>query len=257
MDRYHLRPLIFSGEVDVEQFITEFSDVAAICRWPNQVTMIQLWLCLTGLAKPYGLGQDVGDIFEALRARIGLTARDARGQLKGLKRNLKTNLREHLTVVKRLAQVATGDFLADSRQSLAPDAFLQSINNLGLKQHLLVAKVETMERALRFGNAYFQAGSTCRSGTTIQQVGADDDMSTSAAKTAVHVATAAAKKPTSLTSSLVQELLTKIRQLRQQSTVEKPQGSSTAVDDRQHPVCWGCGSGGTSYEVASMVERDS
>jgi len=29
-DRYHLRAPIFSGE-DVEQFITEFSDVAAIC----------------------------------------------------------------------------------------------------------------------------------------------------------------------------------------------------------------------------------
>jgi len=31
MDRYHLRAPIFSGE-DVEQFITEFSEVAAICR---------------------------------------------------------------------------------------------------------------------------------------------------------------------------------------------------------------------------------
>jgi len=31
MDRYHLRALIFSGEEDVEQFITEFSDVTAIC----------------------------------------------------------------------------------------------------------------------------------------------------------------------------------------------------------------------------------
>jgi len=30
MDRYHLLAPIFSGEEDVEQFITEFSDVAAI-----------------------------------------------------------------------------------------------------------------------------------------------------------------------------------------------------------------------------------
>jgi len=28
--RYHLQALAFSGEEDVEQFITEFSDVAAI-----------------------------------------------------------------------------------------------------------------------------------------------------------------------------------------------------------------------------------
>jgi len=232
MDRYHLRAPIFSGEEDVEQFITEVSDVAAICRWPNRVTLIQLRLCLKGPAKPYRIGRDVGDIFKALRARFGLTTRDARVQLQGLRRNPKTNLREHATVVERLAQVAYGDLPADSRQSLALDASLQSINNLRLKQHLLVAEVETMKRALRLGNAYFQADSTCRPGTTIQQVGADDDMSTSPAKTAVHVATAAAEEPISLTTSLVRELLAKIKQLRQQSTVERPRGSSTDVDDR-------------------------
>jgi len=166
-------------------------------------------------------------------------------QLQSLRRNPKTNLREHATVVERLAQVAYGDLPADSRQSLALDAFLQSINNLGLKQHLLVAEVETMERALRLGNAYFQADSTCRPGTTIQQVGADDDVSTSPAKTAVHVATAAAEEPTNLTTSLVRELLAEIRQLRQQSTVDRPRGSPTNVDDRRRPrLCWGCGSGG-------------
>ena len=229
----------------MEHFITEFSDVAAICRWPARVTLIQLRLCLTGPAKPYGIGQNVDDILEALRARFGLTARDARVQLQSLRRNLNTNLREHATVVERLAQVAYGDLPADSRQSLALDAFLQSINNLGLKQHLLVAEVETMERALRLGNAYFQADSTCRPGMTIQQVGADDDVLTSPAKTAVHVATAAAEKPNNLTTSLVRELLAEIRQLRQQSTVEKPRGSPTNVDDRRRPsVCWGCGSGG-------------
>jgi len=169
-------------------------------------------------------------------------------QLQSLKRNPKTNLREHATVVERLAQVAYGDLPVNSRQSLALDAFLQSINNLGLKQHLLVAEVETMERALRPWNAYFQADSTCRPGTTIQQVGADDDVSTSPEKTAVHVAMAAAKEPINLTTNLVQELLAEIRQLRQQSTVERPRGLPTDVDDRRRPVCWGCGSGGHSIQ---------
>jgi len=229
----------------VEQFITEFSDVAAICRWPPRVTLIQLRLCLTGPAKPYEIGQDVDDILEALRARFGLTARDARVQLQSLRRNPKTNLREHATVVERLAQVAFGDLPADSRQSLALDAFFQLINNLGLKQHLLVAEVETMERSLRLGSAYFQAGSTCRPGTTAQQVGADDKVSTSPAKIAVHVAKATADEPTDLTMSLVRELLAEIKQLRQQSTVERPRGLPTDVDERRRPrVCWGCGSGG-------------
>jgi len=64
IDRYHLPASIFSGEEDAEQFITEISDVAAIWRWPNRVTLIQLWLCLTGPAKPHGINQGVGDIFQ-------------------------------------------------------------------------------------------------------------------------------------------------------------------------------------------------
>jgi len=105
LDKYHLWAPIFSGEEDVEQFIAEFSDVAAICRWPARVTLIQLRLCLTGSAKPYGIGQDVGDIFDALRAWFGLTARDAHIQPRGLRRDPKTTLQEHATVVERLAQV--------------------------------------------------------------------------------------------------------------------------------------------------------
>jgi len=85
-----------------------------------------------GAGQPYGIGQDVGDIFEALKARFGLTAGDAHVQLQGLRRNPKTTLREHVTVVERLAQVAYGDLHTNGRQSLALDAFLQSINNLGL-----------------------------------------------------------------------------------------------------------------------------
>jgi len=102
---------------------------------------------------------------------------------------------------------------------LALDAFLQSVNNMGLKRHLLVAKVETMERAFRLGNAYFQADSTCRPGVAVRQFEADD-VSLSSAASAVHVAAAAADESTGLTTSLAQKLLPKIRHLRRQSAVE-------------------------------------
>jgi len=90
INRYHLQAPAFSGE-DVQQFITKFSDVAAIFRWPVKVTLIQLWLCLTGAAKPYDIDQDVGDIFAALRAIFGLTARDVCVQLQGLRKDPKTS----------------------------------------------------------------------------------------------------------------------------------------------------------------------
>jgi len=75
---------------------------------------------------------------------------------------------------------------------------------MGLKRHLLVAEVETMERALRLRNAYFQANSMCRPGTTVQKVEADDNnVSPLSAMVAVHVATAAANEPTGFTTDLV------------------------------------------------------
>jgi len=154
------------------------------------------------------------------------------------------DLGEILRLLEWLAQVAYGDLPAYGRQSLALDAFLQLINNLSLKQHLLVAEVEMMERALRLGNTYFQADSTCRPRATVQQVEVDDDVSTSSTKSAVHVAVAAADELTSLTTSLVRELLAKIRHVRQQSTAERPTRLPTAVIGRRTPVCWGCGGGG-------------
>jgi len=237
MDRHYLWAPTFSGEKDVVQFIAECSHIAAISRWPARVTLIQLRLYRTKAAKPCGIGQDVGDIFNALRARFGLTAQDTRVQLQGLWRNPKTSLREHATVVEWLAQAAYSDLPAEGRQSSALDAFLQSVNNMGLKTHLLVVEVDTMKRALRLGNAYFQAVGACQPGVTAQQVEANGRVSLLSVAAAVHVATAAANKPTDLTMSLVRELLDKIRRLRQEPAVERPARSPTTAVGRRSSVC--------------------
>jgi len=76
--RYHLKAPVFTGREDVEQFIQEISDVAAVTQWPPHVALIQLRLALTDKAKPYGLGPDVDGIFATLRARFGISTIDAR-----------------------------------------------------------------------------------------------------------------------------------------------------------------------------------
>jgi len=103
MDRYHLRAPNFCREGVVEQFIAEFSNVAAICRWPTRVILIQLQLCLTGMAKPDSVGPNFNSIFETLRAQFVLTARDSHVKLQGLRRGPETLLREHATVTELLA----------------------------------------------------------------------------------------------------------------------------------------------------------
>jgi len=39
-DRYCLKPPIFGGDSDVEQFIREFEDVATIAEWPAPVRIL-------------------------------------------------------------------------------------------------------------------------------------------------------------------------------------------------------------------------
>jgi len=114
---------------------------------------------------------------------------------------------------------------------------------MGFKRHLLVDEVDTMERALQLGNAYFQADGACWPGVTAQQVEADNEVSPSSAAAAVHVATAAADESTSLTMSMVLELLAEIRRLRHEPAVERLARSPTTAIGRRGPVCWGCGSG--------------
>ena len=101
-DRYRLRPPIFGGDGDVEQFIREFEEVATLAEWPAPVRILQLRTCLTGQAKSYALGPDVGHIFQALRSRFGLTARAARDRLRTIRRDRKTSLQDHANAIKAL-----------------------------------------------------------------------------------------------------------------------------------------------------------
>jgi len=65
MDRYHLLAPTFCREKDVEQFIAEFSDVAAICRCHSDIAAVMSDKNSQTLR--YQLS-----IFEALRDWFGL-----------------------------------------------------------------------------------------------------------------------------------------------------------------------------------------
>jgi len=94
------------------------------------------------------VGPNRDHIFEALRGRFGFTVQDARARLQGLRREPRVSPQDHANEVERLAQVAYGNVDLKSCQSLAFDAFLQSLNNLGLQRYLLAAEVGTVDAAL-------------------------------------------------------------------------------------------------------------
>jgi len=71
---YRLKVPTFTGEGDLEYFIKWFKKTMEFARWPPRMALTKLRLALTGKAKPYGMGTDVGGIFASLRARFGISA---------------------------------------------------------------------------------------------------------------------------------------------------------------------------------------
>jgi len=140
-DRYRLKALAFTGEEAVEQFIQEFQEVIEIAQWPPRVALLKLRMALRDKATPYGTGPDIDGIFASLRARYGIYAIDTRARLQRLRRDFHATLQEHATMVMRLAQIAFRNLPRANRERYTYDAFVQSINDLGLHHQFLARGV--------------------------------------------------------------------------------------------------------------------
>ena len=169
-DRYRLEAPTFTGEEEVEQFIQEFQEVLEIAQWPPRVALLKLRMALRDKAKPYGTGPDIDGIFASLRARFGISAIDARARLQRLRRDPHTTLQEHATTVMKLAQIAFRDLPQVHRERYTFDAFVQSINDLGLHHQLQARGVTTVEGALTVGEAYLLANHMHRNRVASRQV---------------------------------------------------------------------------------------
>jgi len=116
------------------------------------------------------VGPDIDGIFASLQARFGISAIDAWGRLQWLRRDPHTPLQEHATTVMRLAQIAFRDLPQANRERYTYDAFVQSINDLGLHHQFLARGVTTIEGALAEGEAYLLASHMHRNRVASRQV---------------------------------------------------------------------------------------
>ena len=118
--------------------------------------VLQLRECLKGSARDLGRGETCGAIFAALRLRYGITPKEARRQLLGLRKNSQITLQEHSSQVERLADVAHRDLPEEAKLQMTLEAFTSTLAHLGLQRHLLLAETPTLEAAVRAGNEYLQ-----------------------------------------------------------------------------------------------------
>ena len=144
----------FDGTGDVLYFINRFEDVREANEWPNEVTRLHLRAALRDAATDCGQADTVDRIYAALRARFGVTARDAWNKLANLRRDYETSLEEHSTEISRLVDVAHEELPYEYRRRMALETFLKTLENPYLQCHLWTVLPGTMDEAVQAGNAY-------------------------------------------------------------------------------------------------------
>lgn len=146
----------FEGKGDIEYFIRRFEEVANANDWRPGAALLHLREALKDEAQDCGRAGTIPAIFTALRARYGLTPREARSRISALKRDSQTSLQEHATEVERLVGVAYADLPQGYQNRMVLDTFCGTIGNSYLQRHLLAVDTETVEDAVRAGNEYLQ-----------------------------------------------------------------------------------------------------
>lgn len=150
------RAPVFDGTGDVELFIGHFEDVAEANQWNPHATLLHLRGSLTDEAKDCSRPRQADQIFAELRARFGITPREARTRVNGLKKDYGVTLHAHAVEVTRLVSIAYRELPEAMRDELALESFCSTLGNVRLQRHLLAVHTPTIADAVRAGNEFLQ-----------------------------------------------------------------------------------------------------
>ena len=209
----------FDGESDVELFIQHFTEVAMANRWTEMATLLHLREALQGGAKEYGRSPTIEAIFTALRGRYGVSIREARSRLSGLRKEARRSLHDHAVDVEKLVRKAFGDLPEETQESMMLDTFCSSLGHAALQRHLLAIRPENLTDAVTHGNEYLQIkGDRASPEPKVRVLGEDAEEVETPEQSAL-----------ALLTKTVQQLASKVEALQQPRT-------TTPKENK----CWGC-----------------
>ncbi len=177
-EREKFKPPSFDGTGDVNFFIHQFEDVASANEWGMGPARIHLRAALRDSATTCGQAETVEGIIAALRARFGMTSREAKAKLVTLKRDSKTTLQEHAEKVEKLVSIAYAEFPRQHKEEMKLDLFQTTLGHPYLQRHLLAIQAPTLEAAITAGNDYLQIKTYTDGGASIRQVEEDEPETT-------------------------------------------------------------------------------
>jgi hypothetical protein len=236
----------FNGETDINYFLRQFKDITIASEWNSAASLLHLREALKGKAQECGNADTVEDVFEALQAKFGISAREARNKITLLRRDTRTTLQEHATTVSKLMNTAYNDLPQDHRQRLVLDTFQNTINHAYLQRHLLAVNPGTLEDAIRAGNDFLQIKSNNFPATQVRSVEEEEI-------TPIPEVQAVQTNPLDALVKMVQQLTVEISSIKEsQKNFQTKRDINKWENNKRNPeqpnnkpnVCWGCGQPG-------------
>lgn len=218
----------FDGDGDVEYYIQQFVDVAAANQWAEPAQLLYLRESLREGARDCGKAPDVEGVFNNLRARYGLTPREARARLAALKKEARTSLQEHATEVERLVGVAYNGMNVDQQRDMAVETFASTLNHPALQRHLLAVATPTLETAVRAGGEYLQIRPS-QSGPAVRAI--DEEGSE-----ADRVSPVTSETLMTTMMGVMQGLISQLEKM----AARTEQGRAKKGQEKAAKKCWGC-----------------
>ena len=148
----------YNGEGDIELFITQFDDVAVANHWGGQATLLHLRAHLEGSARACGAGRTRDSIEDALRARFGLSQRQAKDRLIHLRRDGKTTLHEQAMDVQRLVDTAYPRLSRADKEQMVIDHLLRALDSKAIQRHMLTLQPQTVVELVQAVDEYMAVG---------------------------------------------------------------------------------------------------
>jgi hypothetical protein len=161
----------YDGETDVELFISQFLDVAEANDWRDRETKLHLRHSLEGKASECGQGTSVEEILHDLRARFGMTSKQARSKLVSITKRAKQTYHELGSEVTKLVRLAYPRQDRAFQTETALELFAKAVNHRGLQHHLLARPHENMSEAVEICNEFAQieSGKTSVAGISTEE----------------------------------------------------------------------------------------
>ena len=153
------KPPTYRGDIDVELFIHQFCEVMTANQWSGRDATLHLRACLEGSTAECGRGQTVDEIIANLRARYGLSAKQARDKLSTIRKKAAQSFHDLGAEITKLVHIAYPRLDEAFHTETSLEVFNRALHHRSMQQHLLARPHTTISEAVRIAEEFLQVES--------------------------------------------------------------------------------------------------